>query len=80
MGTLHVRESYRKQGLASLLIKALSQKVALDGEDVFVQIYEFNKASKELFQKLGFQFINQVMMTKAFKVEDSMVWCCEDDI
>lgn len=62
MGTLHVREEYRRQGLASILIDEFSRRVAMQGDDVRVMIHEMNQKSKDLYTKFQFRFHEKVFI------------------
>ncbi|KAM7340997.1 uncharacterized protein ACRADG_001122 [Cochliomyia hominivorax] len=60
LGTLHVRDEYRGQGLATILIEAFSQKIIQLGEDVRTVINDNNQVSRKLFNKLGFKYQEDV--------------------
>ncbi|XP_075154033.1 uncharacterized protein LOC142227390 [Haematobia irritans] len=62
LGTLHVREEYRRHGLASLLIQEFSQRLAEEGETVRVMINEMNRTSMNLFTKFGFRLHEKVFI------------------
>ncbi|XP_023295484.2 uncharacterized protein LOC111678378 [Lucilia cuprina] len=62
LGTLHVKENYRGQGLATVLIERFSQKIIECGEDVRTLINNNNLASQKLFGKLGFKYQEDVFI------------------
>lgn len=62
MGTLHVREEYRRLGLASVLINEFSQRLAQEGESTRVMINEMNRMSTNLFTKFGFRYHEKVFI------------------
>ncbi|TMW39337.1 hypothetical protein DOY81_015583, partial [Sarcophaga bullata] len=55
LGTLHVKEEYRRLGLASILIDEYSKRIHELGEDVRTVIDDYNTASRKVFGKLGFE-------------------------
>ncbi|XP_077297171.1 uncharacterized protein LOC143918927 [Arctopsyche grandis] len=58
---LHIKESYRRNGYAQLLIKIMSKKLADCGiDDILAYIITDNSSSMDLFQKSGFHFKNIV--------------------
>ncbi|XP_073821024.1 uncharacterized protein isoform X2 [Musca autumnalis] len=64
LGTLHVREVYRRHGLASVLINEFSKRVAQQGDSVRTMIYDGNEISKKLFLKHGFQSEETVFIVR----------------
>jgi len=59
LAALQVDNKYKRRGFGSLVVKTLSQDIAALGDDVTAEIYPKNKASSNLFIKLGFQVIDQ---------------------
>lgn len=62
MGTLHVKDEYRGQGLATILIETFSQKILESGEDIRTMINDRNEVSQKLFNKLGFKYQEDVII------------------
>ncbi|XP_065357002.1 uncharacterized protein LOC135951307 [Calliphora vicina] len=62
LGTLHVKDEYRGQGLATILIEMYSRKIIERGEDVRTMINDNNLVSKTLFSKLGFKYQEDVFI------------------
>ena len=62
LGTLHVKEEYRGQGLATILIEEYSRRILERGEDVRTLINDNNLISKKVFAKLGFESQQDVVI------------------
>ena len=57
MGMLHVKEEYRRKGLAKFIILTLSKKLHGMGLPVFCYIETLNGVSIELHEKCGFEIV-----------------------
>ncbi|TMW43518.1 hypothetical protein DOY81_011401 [Sarcophaga bullata] len=62
LGTLHVKEEYREQGLATILIEEYSRRILERGEDVRTLINDNNLVSQKVFAKLGFEYQEDVVI------------------
>lgn len=74
MGTLQVQNAYKRRGFASLVVKAFAVLLAQSGQDTLALVYEHNKASHQLFLKLGFQAFSNAYHMKAFHNEIGIEW------
>ncbi|CAD6998150.1 unnamed protein product [Ceratitis capitata] len=52
---LHVKDNFRRRGLAEDLVRSMCHKLAEQGCDATAHIEDTNEASTKLFRKLGFQ-------------------------
>lgn len=52
---LQTDDNYRGHGYASLVVKAISKRIAELGHDVYAGIFEDNIPSQRLFGKIGFR-------------------------
>lgn len=70
--SLQTHESYQKQGLGTLVSKALAKRVAELGHDSYTTIFDDNIASQNLVEKIGFQAKGKVYLlrTKVNRSED----------
>lgn len=64
LGTLHVREGYRRHGLASVLIKEFFKRVSQEGHAMRTMINASNEISKNLFTKFGFHSQEEVFIVR----------------
>lgn len=55
LAVLHVNEPFRKRGLGTYLVKAMSKKIGECGEYTTSGIEEGNAASIGLFESIGFK-------------------------
>lgn len=60
LGALQTDDKYYGFGYASLVTRYLSKIIAELGYDVYADIYEQNKPSRSLFEKLGFKAVGKV--------------------
>ncbi|XP_004530387.1 uncharacterized protein LOC101459971 [Ceratitis capitata] len=74
LGMLHVKHTFRRFGLASLLCLALTREVALRNEDVRAMIHEYNEPSKRLCKKLGFQQVGVTYIIHAYYRANGAAW------
>lgn len=57
--TLQTDKDHFGHGYGSLVTKALSKRIAEMGHDLYTGIFEVNKASRTLFEKLGYRTIGR---------------------
>lgn len=60
MGGLHVVDAYKRRGFGTLLVKALSRRIADAGDVVAGEVENENRASKAMLTNLGFQMIDTI--------------------
>lgn len=58
LGNLQVKDTYRRRGIGSLIVKAMTKAIADSGDDVFASVYAINKASRNMFEKIGFKVVD----------------------
>ncbi|XP_017855290.1 uncharacterized protein LOC108608432 [Drosophila busckii] len=63
LGILQVRDTHKRLGLGSLMVRYLSKKISELGEEVLAPVVPVNMASRSMFEKLGFQSIDKVYWT-----------------
>ncbi|RAK05263.1 FR47-like protein [Halanaerobium saccharolyticum] len=56
VGFIHVREDFRKNGYAHLIMEKLIKNKRENGKDVFLNVEPDNSKAKKLFYSLGFEF------------------------
>lgn len=56
VGFIHVRDDFRKQGYAGLIMEKLIADKRKDNRDVFLNVEMDNLKAKKLFYSLGFEF------------------------
>ncbi|XP_034472645.1 uncharacterized protein LOC117780291 isoform X2 [Drosophila innubila] len=74
LAALQVDNKYKRRGFGSLVVKTLSQDIAALGDDVIAEIYPKNKASSNLFSKLGFQVIDQCYWINTAPATGKFTW------
>ncbi|EDW03370.1 uncharacterized protein LOC6562001 [Drosophila grimshawi] len=55
---LQVKQTHQRRGFGSLIVQALSQRIAELGDDIIAEIYPGNLASVRIFDKFGFRMID----------------------
>ncbi|KAM8715301.1 hypothetical protein ACLKA7_002366 [Drosophila subpalustris] len=63
LGVLHVVDSHRRLGLGSLMVRCLAKKISELGDEVLAPVVKENIASRKMFEKLGFQKIDDIYWT-----------------
>ncbi|XP_034099504.1 uncharacterized protein LOC117564727 [Drosophila albomicans] len=63
LGLLQVMPSQKRLGLGSLMVRVLSKKIAEQDLDVFAPVVTENTPSRRMFEKLGFQKIDNIYWT-----------------
>lgn len=58
---VQVNPKYLRQGWASLVCKALAKELATRGQDSYACIVTGNQSSIAMFEKIGFEAIDEVM-------------------
>ncbi|TDO73376.1 FR47-like protein [Halanaerobium saccharolyticum] len=64
VGFIHVRENFRKNGYAHLIMKKLIKNKRENGKDVFLNVEPDNSKAKKLFYSLGFEFDRMISWIK----------------
>ncbi|KAH8249768.1 hypothetical protein KR032_012221, partial [Drosophila birchii] len=60
LGLLQVLDSHKRLGLGQLMVKTVSKKISALGEQVLAPVVYQNTASRNMFEKIGFQPIDTV--------------------
>lgn len=60
LGTLHTKEKYRGEGLATIVVKSIFKQIAELGNDVFACVKQSNAASRAVFEKVGCEIVDEV--------------------
>ncbi|XP_017025658.1 uncharacterized protein [Drosophila kikkawai] len=60
LGLLQVLDSHKRMGLGQLMVKSLSKKISALGDQVLSPVVHKNTASRNMFEKIGFQAIDTV--------------------
>ncbi|XP_062138697.1 uncharacterized protein LOC133847559 [Drosophila sulfurigaster albostrigata] len=63
LGLLQVLSSQKRLGLGSLMVRVLSKKIAEQNLDVFAPVVTENTPSRRMFEKLGFEKIDDIYWT-----------------
>ncbi|XP_060666228.1 uncharacterized protein LOC132798387 isoform X2 [Drosophila nasuta] len=63
LGLLQVMSSQRRLGFGSLMVRVLSKKIAEQNLDVFAPVVTENTPSRRMFEKLGFEKIDEIYWT-----------------
>lgn len=74
LAALQVDHKYKRRGFGTLVVKAISRRIAALGDDVAAEIYAKNKASCSLFLKLGFQVIDQCHWINTAPTTGKFTW------
>ncbi|KAG8236493.1 hypothetical protein J437_LFUL016404 [Ladona fulva] len=69
LGMFYIMPEYRRKGYGSFLAKALSKILGENGEYIISMIDEDNAPSRNLFQKVGFTFVNRIKIMSTFTFE-----------
>lgn len=60
VAALQTDEQHFGKGYALLAVKEVSKQIAQLGHDVYSDIFEMNRPSRGLFEKLGFEVVGKV--------------------
>ncbi|KAH8237513.1 hypothetical protein KR038_002898 [Drosophila bunnanda] len=60
LGLLQVLDSHKRLGLGQLMVKSVSKKISALGDQVLAPVVHKNTASRNMFEKIGFQAIETV--------------------
>jgi len=71
---LQVDNNYKRRGFGSLIVKALSRSIAALGHDVIAEIHYENMPSSEMFNKLGFEVIDQCHWVYTAPMTGTFTW------
>ena len=63
LGVLHVLDSHRRLGLGSLMVRCLAKEISELGDEVLAPVIKENTVSRKMFEKLGFQKIDDLYWT-----------------
>ncbi|XP_071454941.1 uncharacterized protein [Hetaerina americana] len=62
LGMLYTEKEYRRRGYGTIMVKALSKRLAENGAEINLLAKEDNVEANSVFQKLGFQATGPVMV------------------
>jgi len=79
LGALHVKKEYKRQGLGSLLVRAMSKKFADQNEDTIAPVVVQNIPSRNMFEKIGFKEIDNIYWVESIAKDPNFIWP-EDEI
>lgn len=60
LGILQTDEKWFGHGFGSLVVKAISKKIAEMDQDIYCEINESNRASRSIFEKIGASSIDHI--------------------
>jgi len=64
IGSIVTHHAHRRQGYASQIVVALTQHLLAQGQDVFLVLFQTNKAALALYQKLGFEIMGELKLIR----------------
>jgi ribosomal-protein-alanine N-acetyltransferase len=74
LGDLAVQSAWRRRGVASALIEAVVREAAERGAtEIYLEVRESNEAARGLYERHGFEVINQRTRYYSDPVEDALV-------
>lgn len=75
MENIVVAEECRRQGVASLLLRALAEHVQnLQGDFVFLEVRESNHAARKLYDRFGFEITGRRKNYYSDPAEDAILY------
>lgn len=74
LGALQVREEFMRKGLGSLLVTAMCKILANYDMDTFALVGIQNKASQNMFLKLGFKHSDDAYWLRTFPFDETFKW------
>lgn len=74
LGALQTAETHFRQGLGSLVTKAMIHKLADLNLDTFALVGIANTASQNMFEKIGFKKIEKVYWLRNYPINRNSVW------
>lgn len=74
LGVLQTDKNFYGKGYGTLAVKAASRKIAETSQDIYVDIFANNEASRNLFEKLGFKSIGEV-----YWIATKITWTPDDE-
>lgn len=74
LGVLQTDENSYGKGYGTLAIKEASRKIAESGQNIYVDIFSNNTASRNLFGKLSFKSIGEV-----YWIATKITWTSDDE-
>lgn len=70
LGALQVKDSYKRRGLGSLVVKVMAKKLAAMGHDTTALVGEANLPSRKLFESLGFKLLDTAYWLRTYPLND----------
>uniref|UniRef100_A0A0A1X7X8 Mycothiol acetyltransferase n=1 Tax=Zeugodacus cucurbitae TaxID=28588 RepID=A0A0A1X7X8_ZEUCU len=70
LGALQVKENHKRRGLGSLVAAATARRIAEQGDDVMALVNKDNRASRGMFDKLGFKVVDNCFWLRTFPTSD----------
>lgn len=74
MGALQVKNEYKRQGLGSVVTRAIARSLGVQGEDVMALVNEDNKASRGMFEKIGFTVTDRCYWLRTLPTAENFTW------
>jgi GNAT superfamily N-acetyltransferase len=74
LGALQVDEKFKRQGLGTLVTKAMIKQLADLGQDTFALVGKDNEPSKKMFENIGFENIDDVYWLRTFSRTGGIEW------
>ncbi|XP_070075770.1 uncharacterized protein [Drosophila takahashii] len=74
LGALQVKNSYQRRGFGSVVTREISYRLAFQGHDVMALVGHSNKPSAGMFNKLGFQVIDQCLWLRTEPTKGDFTW------
>lgn len=74
LGALQVKPSFRRRGIASLLIIAMCKILAYMGQDTFALVNHSNITASHMFLKLGFKQTDDAYWLRNYPFDQAFQW------
>ncbi|XP_019895275.2 uncharacterized protein LOC101899503 [Musca domestica] len=74
LGALQVKNEYKRQGLGSVVTRAIARSLGEQGEDVMALVNEDNKASRGMFEKIGFTVTDRCYWLRTLPTAENFTW------
>lgn len=67
---MQVKENHKRRGLGTLVTAAIARYIAEQGDDVMALVDKDNRASRGIFDKLGFKVVDNCYWLRTFPTID----------
>jgi len=64
IGSIATHPAHRRQGYASQVVAALVHHLLVQGQEVFLVLFQTNKAALDLYQTLGFEVVGELKLMR----------------